>query len=60
MPTFAPWRTSACAVAFPIPRAPPVMATTFPFKLFGCFAMSLLESLWPGGQLLRQPILGTR
>ena len=30
MPTRAPWRASARAVALPIPRAAPVMATTCP------------------------------
>src|SRR4051794_21815718 len=43
MPTRAPARTSAWAVALPIPRAPPEIATTLPFRFLGCcFAMSLL------------------
>src|SRR5437879_3200676 len=42
IPTRAPWRTSDAAVALPMPRASPVIATTRPFKLMNSFAMSLL------------------
>src|SRR4051812_2983560 len=56
MPTRAPCRTSAAAVDLPIPRAAPVMATTRPSKLFGCFAMYLSSAKnWPAGQV--RPIM---
>src|ERR1700679_1230127 len=39
MATRHPLRTSAVAVALPIPRAPPVIATTLPFSERRCFAI---------------------
>ena len=40
--TRQPLRTSAFAVALPIPRAPPVIATTLPLRDRRCFAIDLL------------------
>src|SRR6187549_694355 len=46
-----PLRTSAAAIALPIPRAPPVIATTLPLSERRCFAIVLL--LFPAGRSLR-------
>ena len=42
--TRQPRRTNASAVALPIPRAPPVIATTFPFRDRHCFAIARSSS----------------
>src|SRR6185436_9323082 len=57
--TRAPLRTSAAAVARPIPRAPPVIATTLPVSERGCLAMA--DLLRAGGgcgrhELAEQPV----
>ena len=44
MATRQPLRTSAVAVALPIPRAPPVIATTLPLSERRSFAIVLLLS----------------
>src|SRR4051794_32154681 len=49
--TRQPLRTSAVAVALPIPRAPPVIATTLPLRFCRCFAI---------GDLLLRRLLGRR
>ena len=51
--TRQPLRTSAVAVALPIPRAPPVIATTLPFSDRRCFAIC---SLLFGAASLSSPV----
>src|SRR5947209_4302194 len=38
--SFMPWRTSASAVARPMPRAAPVMAATRPVRILASLAMA--------------------
>ena len=45
--TRQPLRTSAVAVALPIPRAPPVIATTLPASACRCFAIGTSSSGGP-------------
>ncbi len=42
--TRQPLRTSACAVVLPIPRAPPVIATTLPLSERRSFAIGTSSS----------------
>src|SRR5262249_31185070 len=48
--TRQPLRTSAVAVALPMPRAPPVIATTWPFKDARVFAIVLPPPVAPSGR----------
>src|SRR3954452_8536598 len=52
--TRAPARSSASAVALPMPRAPPVMATTRPFRSLACFA-NVPPRIRPGWPASRVP-----
>src|SRR6187399_181890 len=52
MATRQPLRTSAVAVALPMPRAPPVIATTLPLSDCRCFAIGYLLLRRPSGRRL--------
>ena len=60
--TLAPLSTSALAVALPIPRAPPVIATTFPLseRACACHRSPPRSGASCGGRAGPEPTAGTR